>query len=31
MAYKEILNRPEYDFINNNEYLGKHVILLGMA
>ena len=31
MAYKEILNRPEYDFINNNEYLGKHVILLGLA
>ena len=31
MAYKEILNRPEYDFINKNEHLGKHVILLGLA
>lgn len=29
--YKEILNATEYDFINNNEHLGKHVILLGLA
>ena len=29
--YKAILNKPEYDFINTNEHLGKHVILLGLA
>lgn len=29
--YKEILNATDYDFINNNEHLGKHVILLGLA
>lgn len=29
--YKDILNKPEYDFINKNEHLGKHVILLGLA
>ena len=29
--YKKILNLSEYDFINNNEHLGKHVILLGLA
>ena len=29
--YKAILNKPEYDFINKNEHLGKHVILLGLA
>ena len=29
--YKEILNRPEYDFIKTDEHLGKHVILLGLA
>ena len=29
--YKAILNKPEYDFINKNEPLGKHVILLGLA
>ena len=28
---KDILNKPEYDFINTNEHLGKHVILLGRA
>ena len=28
---KNILNKPEYDFINKNEHLGKHVILLGLA
>ena len=28
---KDILNKPEYDFINKNEHLGKHVILLGLA
>ena len=30
-GYKNILNKPEYDFINKNEHLGKHVILLGLA
>ena len=29
--YRAILNKPEYDFINKNEHLGKHVILLGLA
>lgn len=29
--YKEILNGTEYAFIKNNEHLGKHVILLGLA
>ena len=29
--YKEILRAAEYEFINNNEHLGKHVILLGLA
>ena len=29
--YKAILNKPEYNFINTNEHLGKHVILLGLA
>ena len=29
--YKAMLNKPEYDFINKNEHLGKHVILLGLA
>ena len=29
--YRAILNKPEYDFINTNEHLGKHVILLGLA
>lgn len=29
--YKKILNKPEYTFINDNEHLGKHVILLGLA
>ena len=29
--YKNILNKPEYDFINKNEHLGKHVILLRLA
>ena len=29
--YRAILNKPEYDFINKNEHLGKHVILLRLA
>lgn len=29
--YKEILNSAEYGFIMDNEHLGKHVILLGLA
>ena len=29
--YRAILNKPEYDFINTNEHLGRHVILLGLA
>lgn len=29
--YKEILNGTEYGFIKENEHLGKHVILLGLA
>lgn len=29
--YKEILNSTEYGFIKENEHLGKHVILLGLA
>ena len=29
--YRAILNKPEYDFINKNEHLGKHVILLGLV
>ena len=29
--YRAILNKPEYDFVNKNEHLGKHVILLGLA
>ena len=31
MDYKEIIQKPEYDFIKTNEHLGKHVILLGLA
>lgn len=31
MDYKKILNGQEYDFIRENEYLGKYVILLGLA
>jgi hypothetical protein len=31
MDFKEILQNKEYDFIQTNEYLGKHVILLGLA
>lgn len=31
LDYKEILQQIEYDFINTNEHLGKHVILLGLA
>ena len=30
-GYKNIINKPEYNFINTNEHLGKHVILLGLA
>lgn len=29
--YKKILSATEYNFINNNEHLGKYVILLGLA
>lgn len=29
--YDEILKGTEYSFIKTNEYLGKHVILLGLA
>ena len=29
--YNEILQGSEYGFINTNEHLGKHVILLGLA
>lgn len=31
MDYSNILKGKEYEFINTNEHLGKHVILLGMA
>lgn len=31
MNYSDILNQPEYNFINTNEHLGSHVILLGLA
>jgi predicted nucleotidyltransferase len=31
MITKEILLQPEYNFIKNNEHLGKQVILLGLA
>lgn len=31
MNYSDILKRPEYNFINTNEHLGSHVILLGLA
>ena len=31
MNYKEIIQKPEYDFIRTNEHLGKYVILLGLA
>lgn len=31
MDINSILNREEYDFINTDEHLGKHVILLGLA
>ena len=30
-SYKEILKGTEYSFIQTNEHLGKHVILLGLA
>ena len=30
-GYKNIINKPEYNFINTNEHLGRHVILLGLA
>lgn len=29
--YDEILKGTEYSFIQTNEHLGKHVILLGLA
>lgn len=29
--YNEILNQKEYSFINTNEHLGRHVILLGLS
>jgi len=31
MNYSAVLKRREYDFIKNNEHLGRHVILLGLA
>lgn len=31
MDYKKILQSPEYNFIKNNEHLGRNVILLGLA
>ena len=31
MDYSAILKGGEYDFIKNNEHLGRHVILLGLA
>lgn len=31
MNYSDILKQPEYNFINTNEHLGSHVILLGLA
>ena len=31
MNNKEILNGTEYRFLQTNEHLGKHVILLGLA
>ncbi|MDE6251203.1 MAG: nucleotidyltransferase domain-containing protein [Lachnospiraceae bacterium] len=31
MNYSDILKQPEYNFINTNEHLGNHVILLGLA
>ena len=31
MDYSNILKRKEYEFINTNKHLGKHVILLGLA
>lgn len=31
MVTKEILQNPEYNFIKENEHLGKHVLLLGLA
>lgn len=31
MDYSSILKRKEYEFINTNKHLGKHVILLGLA
>lgn len=31
MDYSNILNSKEYEFINTNEHLGKHIILLGLS
>ncbi len=31
MDYSAVLKGREYDFIKNNEHLGRHVILLGLA
>lgn len=31
MDYETILKAPEYDFLNSDEHLGKHVILLGLS
>lgn len=31
MDYQQILQQTEYDFIQTNKHLGKHVILLGLA
>lgn len=31
MHYSEILKQEEYEFLETNEHLGKHIILLGLA
>lgn len=29
--YKDILNKPKYDFLRDNEHLGENIILLGLG
>lgn len=31
MDYAAVLKRQEYNFIDTDEHLGKHVILLGLS